>query len=84
MDKNEKLNNFKITRANILLTIEHREHNKCLNGEMLHIYSQNEIISNVMSATGLKLVGQPGGGGGGGGDGDGYRGVASPLLFKTD
>ncbi len=30
---------------------------------MLHIYSQNELISNVMPATGLKLVGPTGGGG---------------------
>ncbi len=42
------------TWANILLTIEHREHNKCLNGEMLHFYPLNELISNLMPATGLK------------------------------
>ncbi len=40
-----------------LFTIEHREHNKCLNGEILHFYPLNELISNLMPATGLKKVG---------------------------
>ncbi len=31
----------------------HREHNKCLNREMLHFYPLNELISNLMPATGL-------------------------------
>ncbi len=52
-----KLKDFQITRANILFTIEHREHNKCLNWEILHFFPQNELISNLMPATGLKKVG---------------------------
>ncbi len=28
----------------MLFTIEHREHNKCLNWEMLHFYPLNELI----------------------------------------
>ncbi len=36
--------------------IEHRENNKCLNGEILHFYPLNELISNWMPATGLKKV----------------------------
>ncbi len=32
------------------------EHNKCLNGYILHIHSQNELISNLIPATGLKKV----------------------------
>ncbi len=72
------LNKMKITLfqnkwANILFTIEHRKHNKCLNWEMLKCYAQNEIISNLMPATGLKIVGT----------GHVYHGVASPLLFKS-
>ncbi len=27
-----------------LCTIEHREHNQCLNGEILHVYPLNELI----------------------------------------
>ncbi len=38
-----KLKNFEITWANILFTIEHREHNKYLNREILHFYPINEI-----------------------------------------
>ncbi len=38
------------------ITIEHREHNKCLNGEILHFYPLNELISNFMPATGLKKL----------------------------
>ncbi len=49
-----KTKDFQITWANILFTVEHREHNKCLNGE---IYPLNELISNLMPATGLKKVG---------------------------
>ncbi len=49
---------FQITRANILFTIEHREHSKCLNGETLHLYPLNELTSNLMPATGLKTVGK--------------------------
>ncbi len=30
---------------------------KCLNGEILHLYPLNELISNLMPATGLKKVG---------------------------
>ncbi len=54
------LNNMKTKRlpwANILFTIEHREHNICLNGEILHFYPLNELISNLLPATGLKIVG---------------------------
>ncbi len=29
----------------------------CLNGEILHFYPLNELISNLMPATGLKKVG---------------------------
>ncbi len=68
-----KTKRISITWANILFTIEHREHNKCLNGENFTIYAQNELISNLMPATGLKIVGT----------GHVYHGVASPLLFKT-
>ncbi len=49
-----KLKDFQITWANILSTIEHREHNKCLNWVILHFYPLNELISNSMPATGLK------------------------------
>ncbi len=52
-----KLKEFQITWANILFTIEHREHNKYLNWEILQFYAQNELISNLMPATGLKIVG---------------------------
>ncbi len=52
-----ELKYFQITWANILYTIEHREHNKCLNGEILHLYPLNELISNLMPSTGLKKVG---------------------------
>ncbi len=41
------LKDFQITRVNILFTIEHREHNKCLNWEILHFYPLNELISNL-------------------------------------
>ncbi len=40
---------------------------------MLTFYAKIEIISNVMPATGLKIVGM----------GHVYHGVESPLLFKT-
>ncbi len=40
--------------SHFLFTIEH---NKCLNWEMLKCYAQNELISNLMPATGLKIVG---------------------------
>ncbi len=53
-----KLKDFQITWAYILFTIEHREHNKCLNWEILHFfYPLNDLISNLMPATGLKKVG---------------------------
>ncbi len=52
-----KLKDFQITWANILFTTEHREHNKCLNRETLHFYALNELISNLMTATGLKKCG---------------------------
>jgi len=39
------IKDFQITSANILLTLEH---NKCLNGAILHVYPLNELISNVM------------------------------------
>ncbi len=51
-----KLKDFQITWDNILFTIEHREHNKCLNGEIVHFYPLNELISNLMPATGLKKL----------------------------
>ncbi len=43
-----KLKDIQIAWANILFTIEHREHYKCLNGEILHFYPLNELISNLM------------------------------------
>ncbi len=52
-----KLKDFQITWANILFIIEHREH-KCLNGEIFHFFPLNELISNLMPATGLKKVGK--------------------------
>ncbi len=52
-----KLKVLQITWANILFTIEHREPIKCLNWEILQLYAQNELISNLMPATGLKIVG---------------------------
>ncbi len=48
---------FQVTWANILFTIEHIEHNTCLNRYILHFYPLNELISNLMPATGLKKVG---------------------------
>ncbi len=50
-----KLKDFQITWANIVFTIEHREHIKCLNGETEQFYPLNELISNLMPATGLKI-----------------------------
>ncbi len=52
-----KLKWFQITWANILFTIEHREHNKCLNWDILQFYAQNELIWNLMPTTGLKIIG---------------------------
>ncbi len=52
-----KLKDFQITYAYILFTIEHREHNKCLNWEMLYFNPLNELISNFIPARGLKKVG---------------------------
>ncbi len=52
-----KLKDFQITWANVLFTIEHREH-QCLNWEMLPHYPLNELISNLKPATGLKKVGK--------------------------
>ncbi len=49
-----KTKEFQITWANILFTIEH---NKFLNWEILQFYAQNELISNLMPATRLKIVG---------------------------
>ncbi len=57
------LNKMKIRRisnhlkSHILFTIEHREYSKCSNGEIIHLYPLNELISNLMPATGLKKVG---------------------------
>ncbi len=33
---------------------------KCLNWEILQFYAQNELISNLMPATGFKIVGTGG------------------------
>ncbi len=52
-----QLKDFQITWANISFTIEHIEYNKCLNGYILHFYPLNELISNLMPATGLKNIG---------------------------
>ncbi len=52
-----KLKDFQITWANILFTWEQREHNKCLNREIIYFYPLNELISNLMPATVLKKVG---------------------------
>ncbi len=48
-----KLKYFRITWADILFTIEH---NKCLNCDILHFYPLNELVSNLMPATGLKKL----------------------------
>ncbi len=40
--------------------ILHREHNKFFNGEMLHFFPLNELISNLMPPTNLKEVGTVG------------------------
>ncbi len=50
-----KLKVFQITWANILFRIEYREHNKRLNGDILHLYPLNELISILMPATDLNL-----------------------------
>ncbi len=42
----------------MLFTIEHRKHDKCFNRESLQLCAQNELISNLMPATGLKIVGR--------------------------
>ncbi len=47
-----KLKDFQITWANILFTIVHR--NKSF---FLQLYAQNELILNLIPATGLKIVG---------------------------
>ncbi len=52
-----KLKDILITWANILFTIEHREYKNCLNWDILLFYTLNELISNLMPATGLKKVG---------------------------
>ncbi len=52
-----KLKDFRVTWAHISFTIGRREHYKCLNGEMWHFYPLNELISNLMPATGLKKDG---------------------------
>ncbi len=49
--KTKRLLNHK---SQYLFTIEH---NKCLNGEILHFYPLNKLIINLMSAKGLKKVG---------------------------
>ncbi len=41
----------------MLFIIERREHNRCLNGYILHFYLLNELISNLMPATSFKKVG---------------------------
>ncbi len=48
-----KLKELQITWANILFTKEHREHT-CLTWEIFQFYAQDELISNLMAATGLK------------------------------
>ncbi len=50
---NKKLKDFQTTWANILLTIEHKEKKKYVNWEILHFYALNELISNLMPATGM-------------------------------
>ncbi len=50
-----KLKDFQITWANILFEIEYKEH-KWIHFEMLHFYPLNELIPNLMPATGLKKV----------------------------
>jgi len=51
-----KLKDVQITWTNILFTIEHRWH-KCLNRDIIHFYPLNELILNLMNATGLTKVG---------------------------
>ncbi len=36
--------------------IHNRTDDKCLNGVILQLYTQNELISSLMAATGLKIV----------------------------
>ncbi len=40
--------------------IHNRTDNKCSIWEILQFYAQNELISNLMPATGLKIVGMGG------------------------
>ncbi len=53
-----KIQDFQITWANILITTEHRGHNKCLNEEIWHFYPLNELILNLMPAIGFKKGGK--------------------------
>ncbi len=46
-----KLKDFQTTWANILFTIEY---NKSLNGQVLHFYTLNELISNLMPVISIK------------------------------
>ena len=41
----------------LLFTTEPRYHYKYLNWDILHFYPQNELILNLMPATGLRKVG---------------------------
>ncbi len=57
-----KNKDFQITWASILFTIEHRDHNKCLNGEILHflwkvylLFSPEDMVS-VISNKNVKFV----------------------------
>ncbi len=50
----QKLKDVQTTWDNILFT---KEHKKCFNWEMLHFYSLNKLISDLMPATGLKKIG---------------------------
>ncbi len=48
--KSKRLSNH---MCQYFFTIENREHNTFLNREILHFYRLNELISNLMPATGL-------------------------------
>ncbi len=54
--KTKRISNHMSQYFNILFTIEHREHNKCLNRNLI-FYLLYELISILMHATGLKKVG---------------------------
>ncbi len=47
-----------MTSANILFTIEHREHSKCLNWEIVHFDPLNELIWCLIQLSKMLARGQ--------------------------